>query len=214
MKEASPVVGGLLRIHKIISRGLRVSVMKCDEYADSHGITPGEAEGFSRYIAALKWVIHAHHLSEDEIAFPYFKNDIAAPYDRLQDDHRKMANILVEIDQRIPEILFGKTAKLRDVLHELEQIWIPHIGVEEENFTIEKVQKIKGMEEQEELADKLTEHGIKNSGPGPLTLPFMIYNLQDNDREAFLMPLPWIVKKILVPVVWKGQWKSMSPFLL
>jgi hypothetical protein len=93
-------------------------------------------------------------------------------------------------------------------------VWVPHIGIEEQNFTGDKVQSIMDMKEQVNLAEKLSKHGRQNSGPGPLALPFMIYNLEGNDREAFVLRFPWIVKKVLVPVLWKGQWKPMIPFLL
>ena len=49
MSDTSPVVGGLLRIHKIISRGLSISIRKCDEYLGKKGIPHVEAKGFSIY---------------------------------------------------------------------------------------------------------------------------------------------------------------------
>lgn len=101
MTEMSPVVGGLLRIHKIISRGLSTSIRKCDEYLGKKGIPSEEATGFSMYLSILKWVTHSHHLSEEDIAFPYFKDYIEAPYNRLKDDHNAMARILDTLDQRL-----------------------------------------------------------------------------------------------------------------
>jgi hypothetical protein len=95
------------------------------------------------------------------------------------------------------------------VLGEFEELWVPHIRIEEENFTAEKLQMVAGMKEQADLAEKLTKHGIKNSRPGPLVLPFMFFYLEGKDRETFMMPIPWIVKKVLVPIIWKGQWKPI-----
>ena len=124
-----------------------------------------------------------------------------------------MASILEELDQSLLEIPSSGVGKLREVLGEFEKLWVPHIRIEEENFTAEKLGKVVGMKEQINLAKKLARHGSKNSGPGPHALPFMIYNLEGNDRESFIKHLPWIVKKVLVPIIWKGQWKPMSPFL-
>jgi hemerythrin-like domain-containing protein len=214
MTEASPVVEGLLMIHKIISRGLSISIRKCDEYLGKQGIPPEEAAGFSMYITTLKWVTHSHHLSEDDIAFPYFKDYIEAPYNRLKDDHQAIARVLVTLDKCLLEISFDGVGKLREVLGEFDKLWVPHIKIEEENFTAGKLHTVVGMKEQVNIAEKLARHGSKNSGPGPLALPFFFYNLEGKDREAFTMPFPWIVKKILVPMIWKGQWKPMSPFLL
>jgi hemerythrin-like domain-containing protein len=214
MTNISPVVGGLSRIHKIISRGLNTSIRKCDEYVMKQGIPPREAEGFSMYVTTLKSITHSHHLSEDEIAFPYFKDNIKAPYNRLKDDHNAIEYVLDKLEQSLSEVNTKGVGNLRDVLGEFEMLWVPHIRIEEENFTSERLQAFAGIEEQLELVEKLGKHGSKNSGPGPLALPFMFYNLETSDRELFMEAFPWIVKKVLVPVVWKGQWKPMSPFLL
>ena len=214
MTETSPVVQGLLMIHKIISRGLSTSIRKCDEYIAKNGIPPGETKGFSMYMAALKRVTYAHHLSEDEIAFPYFKGYIDAPYNRLKDDHNNISSILDALEQCLTNISTGDAGKLRGVLDEFEKLWIPHIGTEEENFTASKLSPVVGMKEQLNIEEKLARHGKENAGPGPLTLPFMFYNLEGKDREYFMMHFPWIVKKVLVPIVWKRQWNPMRPFLL
>ncbi len=208
----SPVVGGLLRIHKIISRGLSISIRKCDEYLVKQGIPSGEATGFSMYVSTLKWVTHAHHLSEDDISFPYFKDLIEAPYNILKDDHASMARILDSLDQSLLEVSSGGVGNLREVLEEFDKLWGPHIKIEEENFTSEKLQAVIGMKEQVDLVEKLGEHSIKNSGPIPLALPFLFYNLEGKDREDFMRPIPWIAKKVLVPIIWRSQWKPMSPF--
>ena len=212
--ETSPLVEGLLMIHRIITRGLSTSIRKCDEYIGKQGISPEELKGFSMYVSALRRVTNAHHLTEDEIAYPYFKDNIKAPYDRLTDDHHTIAYILVEIEKCLPGISSGGLDKLREVLYKFEKQWGPHIRIEEDNFTVEKVQVIAGQKEQKELADKIGKHSSKNSGPAPLTVPFLIYNLEEKDRETFMMNFPWIVKKVIVPVIWKNQWKPMSPFLL
>ena len=214
MTEMSPVVGGLLRIHKIISRALNVFIRKCDEYLQKQSIPPGEAAGFLMYVRTLKWITHAHHLSEDEIAFPYFRDKLEAPYNQLGEDHRALASILVSLDKCLSEISSGGVGKVRELLGEFDKLWGPHIRIEEDHFTAEKLKPVAGMQEQADLYARLDEHGRKNAGPGPLALPFMLYNLEGTDREAFLIPLPWIVKKVLVPIVWKAKWKPMSPFLL
>jgi hemerythrin superfamily protein len=214
MTEASPVVNGLLLTHKIISRGISMSIRKCDEYLGKHDIAPDEAAGFSMYITMLKRVTHAHHLSEDEVAFPYFKDLLEAPYSRLKNDHQIIAGVMSNLEQCLLEISSDGIVKIREVLGEFEKIWLPHIGIEEEYFTAENVNAVLGMKEQVNIAKKLGRHGSKNSGPAPLALPFLFYNLENKEREAFMMPFPWILKKVLVPIIWKGKWKPMSPFLL
>lgn len=212
--EVSPLANGLLMTHKVITRGLTVSLRKCDEYLGNKGLPPGEAGGFSTYISTLKNVTHAHHLSEDEIAFPHFKDYFEAPFSRLKTDHQSIAQVLDRISNYVSGLTTERIAGLKDVLNEFEVIWAPHIQIEQENFSAEKVNKVVPMSEQVMMVKKLGDHGQKNAGPGPLAVPFMFYNLEGSDRDIFMKPFPLIVRKLLVPVIWKGQWKSMKPFLL
>jgi hemerythrin-like domain-containing protein len=212
--ETSPLIGSLLRIHRIISRALNVSLQKCDQYLGKQSIQPEEAAGFAMYVTTLKWIMHSHHVTEDEMVFPYFRNRLEAPYTRLEDDHKSMARMLANLDKYLSEISSGRVGKLREVLGELDKLWGAHIRIEEEHFTADKLNPVAGMQEQVDLETQFAEHGRKNSGPAPLALPFLFYNLEGADREAFLVPVPWIVKKVLVPIIWRGKWKPMSPFLL
>lgn len=214
MKEISPIAEGLLMIHKIITRGLATSLRKCDEYLMKRGLPPGEASGFTMYVATFSRVTHAHHLSEDDIAFPYFKDHLEAPYDKLKNDHRVLSGLIDTIDQYLPDLSINGVGKLREVLGEFENVWRPHISSEEENFTAEKLQSVAGIKEQENIVGKLAAHSSQNAGPGPLALPFMFYNLEGRERELFMKSFPWIVKRVLVPVIWKKQWNPMTPFLL
>ena len=68
--------------------------------------------------------------------------------------------------------------------------------------------------EQIELSEKLGKHGQSMSKPVNLILPFIIYNLEGDDRDEFTSDMPWILKKFVLPVIWKKKWAKMKPFLL
>ena len=68
--------------------------------------------------------------------------------------------------------------------------------------------------EQIELNNKLSKHGQSMSEPANLVLPFLIYNLERAERDEFTNDMPWILKKFIVPIVWKSKWEKMRPFLL
>ncbi len=70
------------------------------------------------------------------------------------------------------------------------------------------------MRERNELVENVGKHSQKSAGPGPTTIPFGLYNLDKQDRQEFLKDLPWILRYVLNPVVWRSQWKPMDPFLL
>ena len=55
--------------------------------------------------------------------------------------------------------------------------------------------------------------------PLPWLLPFLLYNLEGQDRAwmAAQMPSPrlsWVVTRVLLPRVWVKRWAPMAPFLL
>jgi hemerythrin-like domain-containing protein len=214
MIETNPIVKGLLTIHKVITRGLRTSIQKCDEYLVKQAIPPEEAAGFTIYLTSLRYIMHSHHLSEDDISFPIFRDLIEAPYNQLMDDHVKIASLLDTLDQQLSGLSFAGIGNLRTLIVEIESLWLPHIRIEEENFTSDRIDKVIEKEKQVKIVEKMSRHGIENSGPGPTSLPFLFYNLEGKEREDFMMHFPWIVKKILVPIIWKVKWKPMKPFLL
>jgi hemerythrin-like domain-containing protein len=214
MKEMNPLAGSLLRIHKIISRALDVSLQKCDEYLGKHGIPSKEAAGFLMYVTTLKWIAHSHHLTEDDIVFPFFRNRLEAPYERLEKDHEVMTRNLEDLDTCLKEISSGGVGRLREVLGEFNELWGPHIRIEEEHFAAERLEEVAGRWEQKKLLTQITEYGGMKSGPVSLALPFLFYNLAGADREEFIMVFPWIVRQVFVPIIWRGNWQPMSAFLL
>ena len=215
MTEENPLVQGLLGIHKVITRGLAISIQKCDEYMSKDGILQREAAGFSMYVSTLKWITHSHHLSEDEVVFPEIKDRIVAPYERLHGDHQEITRILDSVGHALSG-LSNKNGveKVQRELREFEKPWGPHIRTEEESFAAEKVLLLVGTQEQLKLSAKVGEHGMKSSGPPTLGIPFLLYNLEGNDRATFSAPFPWILKRVLVPIIWRRRWKPMGPFLL
>jgi hypothetical protein len=47
-----------------------------------------------------------------------------------------------------------------------------------------------------------------------LAVPFLLYNVESDDRAHFFAVMPPEITQQLVPVVWKDEWASMKPFLL
>lgn len=214
MEENSSLSDGLIRIHKLLTRALSVSVVKCDEYIRRKKIPENEAKGFILYLTTLVRVMHAHHMGEDDIVFPAFRERMEAPYDQLGNDHISMSNMLDDLEKNIGKISISDLVRIRKYLDTVQRLWAPHIKVEEESFSSAKINNKFSDREQQELSEKVGKHGAKTSGPGPLTLPFVLYNLESDDRKVFLKDFPWILTHFLIPIVWRNKWKPMDPFLL
>jgi len=60
----------------------------------------------------------------------------------------------------------------------------------------------------------MREFSMKHMAPDYLVMPFILYNLSKQDREALAGMLPPIITQKLVPIDWKPKWESMKRYLL
>ena len=214
------VSDGLKRIHTVFTRAIAVSIEYSREYSQKGFPNPVIQEGFTNYIKSFVSLLDSHHLTEDDLAFPYFKRIIPhAPYDRLHEDHQQIVVLLEQIQSAAEAAALGdhpkeNLAEMNRLLGKLQEMWHPHIHIEETNFNQDEVNQGYSHEEQAKMNQEFIQHSAKHSRPDYLVLPFMLYNLSPDDRAAMERELPPIVTQQLIPVVWKEQWKSMQPFLL
>ena len=217
--QVSYIKTSFLNIHKIITRGLRVSNESLGGVLQNGFRDERSREGFFKYLQALAAVLHSHHLTEDELAFPAFREKLPdAPFDNLINRHQEMVEILERINLAAEkcknnEALETNLAILKNALADLEETWHPHIQMETDEV-IAKVDALFPASEQLRLVGLFAEHGQKHSQPAPLTIPFLLYNLPVEDRMVFSQGMPAELLQNLVPVAWKPQWESMQPFLL
>jgi hemerythrin-like domain-containing protein len=177
-------------------------------------------EGFISYVRSLASVLHAHHLTEDDLAFPYFRDKMPdAPFDSLTADHREMTSFLEKIDGLIEDVEGGAQAAeplndLKRVLTQVRGLWHPHIELEEDHLSPEKADELLSVEEQIELGTRFAQHNQEHAKPDYLVVPFLLYNLPPEERAIFSQGMPPVVTQELVPVVWRDKWLPMKPFLL
>jgi iron-sulfur cluster repair protein YtfE (RIC family) len=209
----------LLRIHRALTRGLNVGVERGAEFAQHGFPDAGLRQGFAAYIQGLSSVLEAHHLAEDEIAFPFFKERLPSSlYDRLAAHHQKITALLAPVRKATLSVAAGddpaELAGLVDGLRSIKTIWAPHIGLEEEHFSSEALAAVMTREEQARMSGMMAKHSQEHATPGYLALPFTLFNLQPDDRAAMAAAMPSIVMDELIPKAWKDQWAPMKPFLL
>lgn len=209
----------LNRVHKIISRALDVSIDNLEKFAGS-GFSDKDLEtGFFNYVSSLLTVIDVHHRLEDEIAFPYLQGKFPlAPFDELEDQHSKIVIKLKEANTCLSVLRenFSKEeiSKLKQSLNGIKLVWHPHIALEESQFDSKDIMERIGQEEQNRLVAEFADFSKTHATPDYLIIPFLLFNLQDEDREVFSTHFPPVVVNELAPNVWKAKWISMKPFLL
>jgi hypothetical protein len=222
MSEAKPfqLSDGMIRIHRIITRGLEVILDQSPDYSLSGFPDAAIRDGFLNYTHCLLTTLAGHHESEDAITFPAFRAVLpAAPYADLDAEHRAMDPLLREGRTVLDRLKAGGPAEallidLHRITGDLARIWYPHIETEERFFDAEKVGRVMPLPEQGQLAPRLAEHAQRVSVPDYLVIPFLLYNLPAAERAEFASIMPPVLVEQMIPVVWKNHWASMRPFLL
>jgi len=209
----------LMRIHKVITRGIAVTVEKGTEYLQAGFPDPMVRKGYSDYTQSLTIILEAHHLGEDEVAFPALREKLpSAPYERLSKNHHEIEAQLRSVRKTIPALAeTGEEASLRrlvDILRRVTAIWRPHIQAEERHFSDEALAAVMSPEEQARVTGMMAKHGQEHSTPASLALPFVLFNLSGEDRNTMAAKFPSTVVEELIPNAWKEQWAPMKPFLL
>ena len=159
-QQTKPNVGAtLLMVHAVITRGLEVAR---DSAEAQEGTPPGDArQGYADYLHSLASYLHGHHLTEDDLVFPYFKKIVPdAPYEKLSADHKTMEPNIRALDEGGDFWKSGDDARMAEIVAALDflrEMWYPHISIEEGFYDPEKLDKMLPTEEHVRLIPVL--HG-------------------------------------------------------
>lgn len=219
--ENRPNIGeDYIRFHKVMTRGLAVSLKNVNEFLDIGSFETSNREGFINYVQSFSSILNGHHLVENEKIFPYFMDKLPeVPYERLISEHNIFKNGLQEINTGLGDLSSVndelKSLKLlKSGLDKIDQIWHPHIKIEDIQL-YQQVGSLKiDLEEMVKIQKEFVEFFQEHTGPEYLVIPFVLYNLTPKDRAKTVQGLPEIVTKQLVPIEWKDKWAQMQPFLL
>jgi hypothetical protein len=208
----------LRRIHMIITRGLDVSIEHAASFA-REGLPEGQmGAGYGHYETALLSFLSAHHLAEDDIAFPYFEDRLPeVPFGQLEEEHERIEELLGQAKEELDRLEDEPEQALEGlgaVLRQVRKLWHPHITTEEDHFGVQRLAEMLPPEEHGRLAGLMAQHSMEHSGPDYLVVPFALYNLPPEQRAVLSRAMPPLVIEQLVPVAWKEQWAPMQPFLL
>jgi len=206
---------GLLCTHQIITRALNVAIEHSDRSLNAGELDGTFKSGFIFYLQCLKTVLTTHHHLETQKVFPYFRDKIAGlPVDRLNKEHGKIGILLNEIEGTITDLNDESSIEqLNTALTGINDIWHPHIDVEERYFTIEIMNNLLDKDETIRLLEIYREFIMERYIPDYLVIPFQFYNLPPKEREIWAKELPEKITKTLIPVEWKDKWSPMADYL-
>lgn len=208
----------LVRIHKVITRSIDVAMIKGIQFARNGFTSPEELVGYSRYTHCLVEVLDAHHQSEDHISFPALHKILpSAPYARLTAEHHQVEHLLGILRPAIDNLstdVEGSLNTIVDTLQKVTMLWPSHYMTEEKNFSSEAINAAMSLDEQKRLGEITSKYSQDHSQPAEWVVPFVLFNLEKNDREIMLASMPPVIIQELVPKAWKEQWAPMQPLLL
>jgi hypothetical protein len=213
------LAGDLLRIHRAITRGLTIGFTRGSEFITEGLPDQSLQQGFALYLQALTIVAAAHHMGEDEVAFPALKLKLpGVPYGRLAADHLTIAAEIGLLKNLLPELAgVSPAAALVRVVENLNRIltvWKPHIQIEQTSFSAKALAGVMSPAEQAQVAVALAKHSQELAVPPFLALPFVLFNLAPAVRAEMAAMMPRRVVEELIPGEWKEKWAPMKPFLL
>jgi hemerythrin-like domain-containing protein len=202
--------GDLVRIHRLITRALVVSTDYSESLAEGLSMDESTHEGFISYLQTFVKVVHHHHTLEDELFFPFFRDRMPdVPFDTFASVHDAIKGMLEEMGNGIDALAAGTevvqvSRRLNELLKGMAERWHPHIQSEEINFTQERIEAVASIEELLKIRDDIGKYNQEHSQPMELVVPFLIYNLQPEDRAIFSQAIPAFVVNDLVP----GEWRE------
>ena len=75
--EKQPDIGeDYIRFHKVMTRGIAVSLQNINEYLQNGELEKLNREGFLKYVQSFSSVLNGHHQVEDDKIFPYFQDKL------------------------------------------------------------------------------------------------------------------------------------------
>ncbi len=208
-----------LTIHKVISRSINTSVENIRIFIDSGFPDEQTRQGFLNFIRLTGLMLDSHHLTEDDIGFPYFEKDLPnTHFEWLHEDHNLITGFLKELTPIMD--IFEKTDTTQENLKDIEAVllkiedrWNQHVGLEEEEF-INIIDTLAPYEDRVKLIDQFFDFNEDLLQPYHLSLPFMLYNLGKEDRNRWSKGYSRDLLKKVETVSWKEKWGSMKPFFL
>jgi hypothetical protein len=161
----------------------------------------------------------SHHSGEDVLIFPALRHRFPdVPWALLDEEHRHVVPVLADLAEVAARVRQHPSleawAAAAAVLDRLAALWAPHWQREESCFTLPALAEAVPVEEQDDLVARAAAHSQEQTGPDYLVLPFLLHNLDGEDRRAMRALFPPVVTEQLVPVVWRERWSAMKPFLL
>ncbi len=209
----------LIRIHRVITRALNVGKVKGIEFLQSGFPSDQFLLGFTSYTHCLSSVLGSHHQGEDLIAFPAFRKVIpSAPYAQLLNDHHAIEMLLALLPQAIADVsgeaLVNGLRIIVDAMHKITEVWEPHIQLEEYYFSRDALTAVIDLEDQRRIGEAASKYSQEHTGPPYWVVPFILFNLDLEDRVTMAANYPPMIMDELVPIVWKDQWAPMKSFLL
>ena len=212
---SDPLLTGIRGVHRALTRALSVLAEESRRFGELADVEKKTTEGFRLFAHTYCDLLHAHHDGEEEIGFTRLQETL--PRDAIATLTRQHHGML-QAHHAMQTLVAAPIPWPRETWQGIHRVatslmpeWTVHRDAEER--WIAEASQALSPAERAALAKDLEAHGMAHAGPGPLVVPFILYNLAGKDREEMGALFPFVLKAILVPYLWRGRYKPMLPFL-
>ena len=213
--QTDPLMTVIQGVHRALTRALNVLVDESMQFRTEEQVDGKRTEGFRMYARTFCDLMHAHHDGEEELAFVHIRSILSAKdMVALDREHEVMLEALHALQTYVAAPAPWDSSHwwgLHRAASALLSGWEAHRLNEETQMA--KASVLMSRDERVRLAKALELFGIANAGPGHRVVPFILYNLEGEDREAMGSRMPFFMKGILVPFFWRVNYRPMLPFL-
>ncbi|MCD8498571.1 MAG: hypothetical protein LRY35_00820 [Clostridiales bacterium] len=219
--NSNPNIGtAMILIHHAITRGLDVSKKQSIIFQQSGYPNTEIRDGYITYVRVWGRSLALTILAKIKVAFSYLKSILPdAPFDQLFSEHLEMDVILKELQTAVETLITSMDSSLSlegisRVITRLTALWHPHIEKEQLYlYDASKTESLMTVDEQIKLIQDVSLISQKQGDPAYL-VPFLLFNLPQNERAGMAKAMPPNLIQELIPIVWKPKWSTMQPFLL
>jgi len=205
-------------IHKIISRGINISLKGGQDIIGGTVFDDNIIRGYLSYVRMTGLMLDTHHRTEDDIAFPYFKESLPDTHFLwLREDHDLITGFLEALSLIMDVLESGSLTLenfeiLNQVLLKIEDRWTQHIELEEEEF-IDLIDSLAPPDARKYLVVQFFQYNEPLLEPYYLSFPFMLFNLKASDRQHWSENLSTQILQKIETAPWKEKWSPMAPYL-
>jgi hemerythrin superfamily protein len=211
--NAHNLVNGQRTIHNVIRRNLQlISEYKAEDYTEK------EQNIFVEHVKNFMILLQGHHETEEGYWFPTISKACNIDLKHFELDHKELDILWTQISENLEtfrRVLLKDRPQhlvdLRQMFIDLQSEMLPHLQAEEDFINAELLEQHLTESEMKKIEKNIVRLAKAHMGRAAVGLPLYYFSLNNEEQARVKKEVPWIVTRVLIPVVWKKQYSKFIP---